>query len=129
MPRTSGGRCRVPPDAQAGYTIEEIDRALAIAREIDLPELQVALLWMARGSLLGVNLRAGHLEFVMGVSPVRAEDLMAQVAEHGWAQRVAACPASRQVVEQHPNEDGLCRLCRCPSADHWSEDDVDAGQG
>lgn len=68
----------------ADLTIEQVDAALAKARERgDVPERDVALLWMARADLLGVTFHPQHLVLVMGVTEERAKDLCASLSEHG----------------------------------------------
>lgn len=62
-------------------TVQQIDAALA-NRDL-LTEDQVALLWAARAGLLGVEFRAAHLVYLMGVTPQRAAGLEAVLLEHG----------------------------------------------
>lgn len=72
----------------SGLTIEQVDRALAAAREQDLPEPDVAMLWCARAGLTGVSLTADHLQIVMGVTAERADELLAVLEERGLVDRV-----------------------------------------
>lgn len=81
--RTVRDGTEVVADLPAPIPLESIDGALEEAREIDAPEEHVALLWVMRSALLGVEFRSDFLIPLMGITAERAKELEAHLIERG----------------------------------------------
>lgn len=70
-----------------GMTVAQVDEAIARGREQAIPADDLALLWITRGNLLGLELGAEHLQLLMDVGAHEAEEIVARLSEHGLIDR------------------------------------------
>jgi hypothetical protein len=64
-------------------TVEQIDDALAKAREAGATVDEIALLWISRANLVGAPIWTKSLTLLMGIEEEEARDIVARLSERG----------------------------------------------